>query len=171
VSLVVEQLLRLLHHCGAPPEDVDLLHGDGRVVNRVITDAQPRSVLFTGGWAGGRAAPRGGGRGACSDAAAQLGGCRTGCLNPEAPVPAPSRAGSQRVAEKLAGDTQGKIFLEDAGFDWKVGGWWRAGGAGGCMPGGVGGCVGVGGWVVGVGGWGGWGGWGAAMPTMHLHWH
>jgi 1-pyrroline-5-carboxylate dehydrogenase len=28
--------------------------------------------------------------------------------------------GSQRVAEKLAVDTRGKVFLEDAGFDWKV---------------------------------------------------
>lgn len=28
--------------------------------------------------------------------------------------------GSQRVAEKLAADTKGKIYLEDAGFDWKV---------------------------------------------------
>ncbi len=32
----------------------------------------------------------------------------------------PPAAGSQRVAEKLAADTSGKIFLEDAGFDWKV---------------------------------------------------
>ncbi|KIY97867.1 1-pyrroline-5-carboxylate dehydrogenase [Monoraphidium neglectum] len=28
--------------------------------------------------------------------------------------------GSQRVAEKLALDLRGKVFLEDAGFDWKV---------------------------------------------------
>jgi hypothetical protein len=33
----------------------------------------------------------------------------------------PVAAGSQRVAEKLAADTNGRIFLEDAGFDWKVG--------------------------------------------------
>ena len=29
-------------------------------------------------------------------------------------------AGSQRVAEKLAADTRGKVYLEDAGFDWKI---------------------------------------------------
>jgi 1-pyrroline-5-carboxylate dehydrogenase len=29
-------------------------------------------------------------------------------------------AGSQRVAEKLAVDMKGKVFLEDAGFDWKI---------------------------------------------------
>jgi 1-pyrroline-5-carboxylate dehydrogenase len=29
-------------------------------------------------------------------------------------------AGSQRVAEKLAVETSGKVFLEDAGFDWKI---------------------------------------------------
>lgn len=28
--------------------------------------------------------------------------------------------GSSRVAEKLAVDLQGRIKLEDAGFDWKI---------------------------------------------------
>ena len=28
--------------------------------------------------------------------------------------------GSSRVAEKLAADLQGRIKLEDAGFDWKI---------------------------------------------------
>lgn len=28
--------------------------------------------------------------------------------------------GSKRVAEKLAADMHGKVYLEDAGFDWKV---------------------------------------------------
>lgn len=75
VSIVAEQLLRLLHHCGMPMGDVDLLHGPGTTMNAVLTEAQPRSTLFTG---------------------------------------------SQRVAEKLAVDLRGKVFLEDAGFDWKV---------------------------------------------------
>lgn len=75
VSVVVEQFLRLLHACGAPLEDADLLHGRGEAAHAVILAAQPRSTLFTG---------------------------------------------SQRVAEKLAVDTRGKVFLEDAGFDWKL---------------------------------------------------
>lgn len=75
VSVVVEQFLRLLHACGAPPEDADLLHGRGEAAHAVILGAEPRSTLFTG---------------------------------------------SARVAERLAVDTRGKVFLEDAGFDWKL---------------------------------------------------
>ncbi len=48
VSLVMDQLLRLMHHCGMPTTDVDLLHGSGLVMNHVIREAQPRNVLFTG---------------------------------------------------------------------------------------------------------------------------
>lgn len=75
VSIVIEQLLRLLHHCGMPRTDADLIHGSGAVVNELLLRAQPRSTLFTG---------------------------------------------SQRVAEKLAVDMRGKVFLEDAGYDWKL---------------------------------------------------
>jgi len=75
VSIVADQLLRLLHHCGMPASDVDLMVGPGTVMNEIIKRAEPRSTLFTG---------------------------------------------SQRVAEKLAADTKGKVYLEDAGFDWKV---------------------------------------------------
>jgi hypothetical protein len=45
---VIEQLLRLLHHCGMPRTDADLIHGNGRVVNELLLRAQPRSTLFTG---------------------------------------------------------------------------------------------------------------------------
>jgi 1-pyrroline-5-carboxylate dehydrogenase len=75
VSVVIEQFLRLLHACGAPPEDCDLLHGRGEAAHAVLLAARPRSTLFTG---------------------------------------------SQRVADRLALDLRGKVFLEDAGFDWKV---------------------------------------------------
>ncbi|GAX84814.1 hypothetical protein CEUSTIGMA_g12235.t1 [Chlamydomonas eustigma] len=75
VSIVAEQLLRLLHHCGLPKPDIDFMVGPGLTMNEIIKKAEPRNTLFTG---------------------------------------------SQRVAEKLAADTNGKVFLEDAGFDWKV---------------------------------------------------
>ncbi|GFR43750.1 hypothetical protein Agub_g4862 [Astrephomene gubernaculifera] len=75
VSIVAQELLRLLHHCGMPPADADLLHGPGPTCGEVLRAAQPRSTLFTG---------------------------------------------SQRVAERLAVETAGKVFLEDAGFDWKL---------------------------------------------------
>lgn len=48
VSIVIEQLLRLLHHCGMPRTDADLIHGSGAVVNELLLRAQPRSTLFTG---------------------------------------------------------------------------------------------------------------------------
>lgn len=75
VSIVMDQLLRLLHACGMPASDADLLHGKGPAMGQVLAAAEPRSTLFTG---------------------------------------------SQRVAERLAVDLRGKVFLEDAGFDWKV---------------------------------------------------
>mmetsp|Transcript_22759 Transcript_22759/g.63198 ORF Transcript_22759/g.63198 Transcript_22759/m.63198 type:complete len:571 (-) Transcript_22759:574-2286(-) len=75
VSVVAEQYLRLLHHCGMPLGDVDLLHGPGQTMNEVLLQARPRNTLFTG---------------------------------------------SQRVAEKICADMNGKVKLEDAGFDWKI---------------------------------------------------
>jgi hypothetical protein len=44
----VDQLMRLLHYCGMPPADADLLHGRGTAMHEVMTAAQPRSILFTG---------------------------------------------------------------------------------------------------------------------------
>ena len=66
VSVVAEQLLRLLHHCGMPKADVDFMVGPGLTMNEIINKAKPRNTLFTG---------------------------------------------SQRVAEKLAADTNGKVRL------------------------------------------------------------
>ena len=66
VSVVAEQLLRLLHHCGMPKSDVDFMVGPGLTMNEIINKAQPRNTLFTG---------------------------------------------SQRVAEKLAADTNGKVGM------------------------------------------------------------
>lgn len=48
MSIVIEQLLRLLHYCGMPRTDADLIHGHGQVVNELLLRAQPRSTLFTG---------------------------------------------------------------------------------------------------------------------------
>lgn len=75
VSLVVEMFVRMLHHCGMPLSDVDLIHGNGKVVGDILKTAEVRSTLFTG---------------------------------------------SAKVAETLAKELKGKVFLEDAGFDWKV---------------------------------------------------
>jgi 1-pyrroline-5-carboxylate dehydrogenase len=74
-SVVMEQYLRLLIHCGMDPNDVDFLNCKGPVVQEVIVETPFRVTQFTG---------------------------------------------SSRVAELLSKATNGKIKVEDAGFDWKV---------------------------------------------------
>lgn len=75
VSLVLEQFIRLLVHCGMPASDVDLLHGGGEPMQKIITDTPVQLTQFTG---------------------------------------------SSTVAEKLLAVTNGKVKVEDAGFDWKI---------------------------------------------------
>jgi 1-pyrroline-5-carboxylate dehydrogenase len=75
VSIVTEQFLRLLLHCGMDPTDMDFLVCKGPVAQEVITQTPVRVTQFTG---------------------------------------------SSKVGEMLALATHGKVFLEDAGFDWKV---------------------------------------------------
>ena len=48
VALVMEQFLHLLHHCGMPKEDVDLLNCRGPVAEKLITTAPIRLTQFTG---------------------------------------------------------------------------------------------------------------------------
>lgn len=48
VSLVMDQMLRLLHHCGLPIEDVDFINSDGKTMNKLLLEANPRMTLFTG---------------------------------------------------------------------------------------------------------------------------
>jgi 1-pyrroline-5-carboxylate dehydrogenase len=73
--MVMEQYLKLLHHCGMDPNDVDLLNCKGPVAQELITSAPVRMTQFTG---------------------------------------------SSKVGEILARATNGKVKLEDAGFDWKI---------------------------------------------------
>ena len=40
--------MRMLHHCGMPMDDVDLIHGNGKVVGEILKSANVRSTLFTG---------------------------------------------------------------------------------------------------------------------------
>ncbi|KAJ4974749.1 hypothetical protein NE237_007923 [Protea cynaroides] len=48
VSIVMEQMLRLLHDCGLPREDVDFINSDGKTMNKLLLEAEPRMTLFTG---------------------------------------------------------------------------------------------------------------------------
>ena len=77
VSVVFEQFLRLLIHCGLSPNDIDLIHCRGSRMGELISSAadQIRMVQFTG---------------------------------------------SSTVAEHVANTMNGRVRLEDAGFDWKV---------------------------------------------------
>jgi len=77
VSVVFEQFLRLLIHCGLSPNDIDLVHCRGEKMGELINSAaeQIRLVQFTG---------------------------------------------SSAVAERVSSSVNGKVRLEDAGFDWKI---------------------------------------------------
>lgn len=48
VSVVMEQALRLLHHCGLPKEDVDFINCDGQTMHHLLLEAEPRMTQFTG---------------------------------------------------------------------------------------------------------------------------
>lgn len=48
VAIAMEQVIRMLHHCGMPAADMDFLNTDGPNTNSVLLDARPRNTLFTG---------------------------------------------------------------------------------------------------------------------------
>eukprot|EP01041_Mallomonas_annulata_P001384 gene1384-2663_t len=48
VSVVMEQVLRLLHQCGLPLHDVDFINCEGEVMHQLLLRSQPRMTLFTG---------------------------------------------------------------------------------------------------------------------------
>ncbi|KDP31218.1 hypothetical protein JCGZ_11594 [Jatropha curcas] len=48
VCIVMEQMMRLLHYCGLPEEDVDFINSDGKTMNKLLVEANPRMTLFTG---------------------------------------------------------------------------------------------------------------------------
>lgn len=77
VSVVYEQFLRLLIHCGLSKQDIDLIHCRGEIMGQLIDSAadQIRMVQFTG---------------------------------------------SSGVAERVSASVNGRVRLEDAGFDWKI---------------------------------------------------
>ncbi len=77
VSVVFEQFLKMLIHCGLPAGDVDMIHCRGETMGKLIADASGtiRLAQFTG---------------------------------------------SSSVAERVAETLNGRVRLEDAGFDWKV---------------------------------------------------
>ncbi len=48
VAVVMEQALRLLHHCGLSQSDVDFINCDGPTMHKLLLDAKPRMTQFTG---------------------------------------------------------------------------------------------------------------------------
>lgn len=46
--MVMDQFVRLLHDCGLPKNDVDVLNCQGPIMNEVLTTARPAMTLFTG---------------------------------------------------------------------------------------------------------------------------
>merc|ERR1719245_2786024 len=48
VQLCMEQFIRMMHSCGLPREDIDLIYCRGPVMNKVLVDGNSRMTLFTG---------------------------------------------------------------------------------------------------------------------------
>lgn len=48
VSICIEQFIRLLHHCGMPKEDLDLIHCDGPEMESILKKSDVRLTQFTG---------------------------------------------------------------------------------------------------------------------------
>lgn len=74
-SIVLEEYIRLMHHCGMPKTDVDLIHCHGDTMQHILTNSNVRLTQFTG---------------------------------------------SSTVADHLTQVLNGKVKIEDAGFDWKI---------------------------------------------------
>jgi len=47
-SMVLEQWIRMLHYCGLPKEDMDFMHSEGPVMEKVLQKADAKMTLFTG---------------------------------------------------------------------------------------------------------------------------
>ncbi|KAK4706792.1 hypothetical protein R3W88_033654 [Solanum pinnatisectum] len=48
VHIVMEQMLRLLHECGLPVDDVDFIKFDIKTMNKLVVKAKPCMTLFIG---------------------------------------------------------------------------------------------------------------------------
>jgi 1-pyrroline-5-carboxylate dehydrogenase len=47
-SYVAEQWIRMMHYCGLPKEDMDLIHADGPAMEKILVSSNVRNTLFTG---------------------------------------------------------------------------------------------------------------------------
>lgn len=47
-AMPLEQFIRLLHHCGLPKGDIDLLYSDGPVIEHILKKTPVSQTLFTG---------------------------------------------------------------------------------------------------------------------------
>ena len=74
-SLPLEQWIRMMHYCGLPKEDLDLIHCDGPIMEKILLKGRANMTLFTG---------------------------------------------SSKVGEHLVKKLNGKVRLEDGGYDWKI---------------------------------------------------
>jgi len=74
-SFPFEEWVRMLHYCGLPKEDMDLIHADGPVMEKILMKGNVQNTCFTG---------------------------------------------STVIAEHLTKKLEGKVRLEDGGFDWKI---------------------------------------------------
>jgi len=48
VSIAMEQIVRMMHHCGMEKTDLDYIHCGGRVMEHICVNGNARSTMFTG---------------------------------------------------------------------------------------------------------------------------
>lgn len=41
----MEQMIRLLHHCGLPMEDLDFINSDGKTMNKLLLEVRSQEHL------------------------------------------------------------------------------------------------------------------------------
>lgn len=48
VSFPLEEWVRMLHYCGLPKEDLDFIHCEGNVMEKILVRGEAKNTLFTG---------------------------------------------------------------------------------------------------------------------------
>jgi len=112
VSVVIDQFLSLLHWCGLPMEDVDLIHCRGSVMNELLKMGSQKIISSKEGeWVWEDFGMGHGGEVWHPKWSAE-----------ERPqiIRLVQFTGSSKVAEEISQIMRGKVRIEDAGFDWKI---------------------------------------------------
>ena len=48
VSIVMDSMIKIMHRNGLPEKDVDIIHCNGKVMEKLLIESKPRLTQFTG---------------------------------------------------------------------------------------------------------------------------